>query len=279
MAPTTPLPLDVRLMSAVAQCLFGVWLLLVVLGVGWWVVRHPVWALSGISVVGDVQQQNAVTVRAHLASRLHGNFLTLDLQEVQSLMQGVPWVRQAVVQREFPNRLRITLEEHQAVAWWGEAGGGQMVNIQGEVFHANPDHPGADGWTELVGPVGQSQRVHEVYVRLQPLWARIEQQMTRLELDERGSWTAQLQNGAQIKLGRGEVVDLVQRVHQFVLTIGSLAQRFGGRDIESADLRYPDGYALRLRGVTTLEAPLPAPPLAPAAALDTAAPPTPTPQP
>ena len=55
------------------------------------------------------------------------------------MFEAVPWVREARVQREFPNRLRVTLEEHQAVAWWGQAGSGYLVNRLGEVFEASPD--------------------------------------------------------------------------------------------------------------------------------------------
>jgi cell division protein FtsQ len=35
-----------------------------------------------------------------------------------------------------------------------------------------------------------------------------------------------------------------------VSTVGELSQRYQD-DLEAADLRYPNGYALRLRGVTT----------------------------
>jgi cell division protein FtsQ len=255
MAQPTALPLDVRLMAAVANLLFGVFALLLVGGAGWWVVRHPAWALGGITVVGDVQHQNAVTVRAHLASRLQGSFLTLDLQEVKRLLEGVPWVRQAVVQRDFPNRLKVTLHEHQAVAWWGESGGGRLVNAQGDVFEANPDDPAADQWVELLGPQGQSAQVYALFQTLQPAFARMGQDITRLELNGRGSWKVRLDGGARIELGRGEPQELLQRIQAFVASITTVSQRYGGRDIESADLRYPNGYALRLRGVSTLEAP------------------------
>lgn len=254
MAQAPALPLDVRLMVAAANLLFGVVVALALGAAGWWAVRHPAWSLGGITVVGDVQHQNAVTVRAHLASRLQGSFLTLDLQEVKRLFEGVPWVRQAVVQRDFPNRLKVTLQEHQAVAWWGESGNGQLVNAQGDVFDATPDDPQADQWSELVGPTGQSRRVYDLYLRLQPVFDRMDQTMDRLELDDRGSWKVTLDGGARIDLGRGEPDELVQRVEVFVATIATLSHRYGGRGIESADLRYPNGYALRLRGVTTIEA-------------------------
>ncbi|NIC40561.1 cell division protein FtsQ/DivIB [Aquabacterium sp. A08] len=263
MAAPLTLPLDVRLMDGVANALFVLLAVLALGSVGWWAARHPAWSLAGITVQGDVTHQNAVTFRAHLASRLHGSFLTLDLQEVQRLFEGVPWVRQAVVQREFPNRLTVTLQEHQAVAWWGETGGGRLLNTQGEVFEANPDDPQADQWSELLGPDGQSAQVYALYQALRPLFARMDQDVTRLELSSRGNWRVTLERGARIDLGRGEPAELLQRTQDFVATVVGLNQRYGGRDIESADLRYPNGYALRLRGVTTLTEPAPGTPKKP----------------
>jgi cell division protein FtsQ len=41
-------------------------------------------------------------------------------------------------------------------------------------------------------------------------------------------------------------------MQRFVATVTQTASKFG-RDLEYADLRYENGYALRLRGVTTLD--------------------------
>jgi cell division protein FtsQ len=252
MTETMTVPMDVRVMTWVANVL---WALLGVTGLAalvWWGVRHPVWNLAGITVQGDVVHQNEVTLRAHLIPRLTGSFLTLDLKEVQRLFQGLPWVRQVVVQRDFPNRLTVTLQEHQAVAWWGEAGTGQMLNAQGEVFEANPDDPNADQWPELFGPVEQSGRVWTLFQAMQSTLARLDRAPQRLTLDGRGSWHLQLDQGTRIALGRGSDSEVLARLQTFVSTIAQLEQRYQGRDLESVDLRYPNGYAVRLRGVITL---------------------------
>ena len=249
---STDMPLDVKLMALATQLLLGVFALLSLAALGTWVVRHPVWTVKAISVHGDVVHQNAVTFRAQLAtqmrSRLSSSFLTVDLQQVRTLFESVPWVRQAVVQREFPNRLRVTIEEHQAVAWWGESGSGQLVNTLGEVFDASPDD--ADGLPELIGPKDQSAQVWALYQTLQAELARLELGMDRLELTERGAWRARQDSGALVELGRGTPEELQARVARFTATLSQLTERYAGA-LQSVDLRYPNGYALRLRGVTT----------------------------
>lgn len=250
----TPLPLDVRLMTLVTHVLVGVFGLLCTGLLATWLVQHPVWSVQAITVQGDVAHQNAVSFRAQLAkqmkSRLTGSFLTVDLGEVREVFEAVPWVRKAVVQREFPNRLRVTLEEHQAVAWWGQSGSGQLVNTQGEVFDASPDD--GDGLPELAGPAEQSGQVWALYQALGAEFAQLQLALERLELSERGGWQARLDNGAVIELGRGTPADLMERTRRFTATLGQLTERYAGAAVQSADLRYPNGYALRMRGVTTV---------------------------
>lgn len=257
-ADASPMPLDVRLMTLAASALGWVLLALVLAGVGLWAVRHPVWTLQRIEVHGELQHQNEVTFRAHMASRLRGSFLTLDLGEVKAVFESVPWVRKAVVQREFPNRLKVTIEEHQAVAWWGQSGASQLVNRQGEVFEASAEDDDTDRLPELAGPEGQAPRVKELYERLVHAFDRLDMDLRRLELTAQGSWRAVLDNGARLELGRGELAELDARVAQFAATLTQVTARHG-RNLEAADLRYPSAYAVRLRGITTGEVPKAAP--------------------
>jgi len=249
----TELPLDIKLMTVATRALVVVFAVLCLGALGLWAVRNPVWSVQAITVQGDVAHQNAVSFRAQLASQmkssLSGSFLTLDLQQVRQLFEAAPWVRKAVVQRDFPNRLRVTIEEHQAVAWWGENGSGQLVNRLGEVFDASPDD--ADGLPELAGPPEQSQQVWALYQTLQAEFNRLEMGVERLELNERGSWSATLDSGAQIELGRGTPDELLTRTRRFTGTLSQLTARYPGA-VQSVDLRYPNGYALRMRGVTTV---------------------------
>lgn len=247
------LPLDIKLMTWVTHALVLLFAVICLAMLGTWAVRHPVWTLQGITVHGDVAHQNVVTFRAQLATQmktgLSSSFLTVDVQQVRRLFESVPWVRHAVVQREFPNRLRVTLQEHEAVAWWGSSGSGQLLSRLGEVFDASPDD--GDGLPELSGPVAQSALVLTVYRRLSAELARLDLGLARLELNERGSWRAELDNGARIELGRGSPDELLARTQRFTATLSQLTERYVGA-LQSVDLRYPNGYALRMRGVTTL---------------------------
>ena len=79
-------------------------------------------------------------------------------------------------------------------------------------------------------------------------------QVQTLAQSGRGGWRATLDSGAVVELGSGTPQELVQRAQRFVRTVTSVAAHYGRRvdALESADLRYPSGYALRLRGVSTV---------------------------
>jgi cell division protein FtsQ len=246
-------PFDVKLMNITATALFSVCAVLLLLALAWWAVRHPLFAIAGIKVQGDVTHNNAVTLRANVAPRLAGNFFTVNLDSARQAFEAVPWVRKAVVRREFPNRLRVQLQEHKAVALWGADGETRLVNSFGEVFEANAGDVEADDLPRLSGPQGQAPQVLAMYEALKPVFQTIDLEVDRVALTARGSWQLELDTGGVIELGRGTRDEVLARTQRFVQTLTQVTSRYSRRPeaLISADLRHGDGYAIRLRGVGT----------------------------
>lgn len=256
MKSNAPLPLDIKLMNGLAATLFGV-LVLMLLGAALaYVQQLPVFAIRGVTVVGDVSHYNAISLRANVMPRLKGTFFTLDLQATRRVFETMPWVRKAVVQRDFPNRLRVQLEEHQPVAYWGVDGDLRLVNSFGEVFEANLGELERDDLPRLTGPEGQSAQVLATYQTLQAMLAPIDLALVQLELTARGAWRAQLDAGTTLELGSGSTDALVARTGRFLKTVTQATARYNRSvdQLASADLRHADGYAIRLNGVSTVEA-------------------------
>ncbi|MEO8835230.1 MAG: cell division protein FtsQ/DivIB [Caldimonas sp.] len=248
-----PLPPDVRLMNATAAVLGVIASLLLAAMAVLWLARQPLFAIRAITVEGDVGRNSVTTIRANAAPALAGNFLTIDLGSVRRAFESVPWVRMAVVRRVWPNRLRVQLDEHRAVAIWsGEAGADRLVDSFGEVFEANVGDVEDDELPSLSGPEGSSAHVLTMLGRIEqalaPLGARVE----ALSLSGRGSWQATLDNGSVVELGRGSDDDVLARGARFVATVGEVTSRYH-RPFEYADLRHNDGYAVRLKGVSTTD--------------------------
>lgn len=246
----SPLPLDVKLMNTFTVVL-GLVFAVMVLAVGVaWLMRQSLFNLNAIEVQGDLTHNNVVTLRANVAPKLAGNFLTVDLAATRAAFETVPWVRRAVVQREFPNRLKVVLHEHDAIALWGKEGESRLINNFGEVFEANQGDVEAEDLPLLNGPQGQAPLVLRAYQMLSPMFEEMDAVLEQLQLTGHGSWRARLDSGAVIDLGHGSPDEIQARTRRFIATVTQVSSRFG-RDLESADLRYGNGYAVKLRGVTT----------------------------
>jgi len=252
MTQTLVIPMDIKLMQALTRLMLAALMAMGVGIVGWWGYQHPAWSVKEIVLVGDVAHQSVPAVRSQLSGRLTGSFMSLDVVNMQQLIEEMPWVRKAVIQRVFPNRLRITISEHEARGWWGEVGAQRLINSYGELFEASADEAvtGTDGWAILDGPVERSRDVYAMYVSLAAILEPMARPIESLRLTQQGSWDMRLSGGTTFALGNGDTTEILARVRLFMDSLPQLSARYK-QSLISVDLRYGNGYAVRLEGVTT----------------------------
>ena len=249
-APASALPVDVRLMNAIAVVVFTLAVAALVAAGFAWVARRPAFQFGDVRLEGDLQRNSVTTVRANAMPHLAGNFFTMDLGHTRAAFEQVPWVRHAVVRRVWPDKLVVALEEHQPVALWeGDENSDKMVNSHGEVFEANVGDVEDDSLPQFAGPEGTSGQVLDMYRRLQPMFTSMDTEITALRLSGRGSWKVDLDDGAAIELGRGTQDEVVERTTRFIRTLPQVLHKFNA-PLESADLRHAEGYAVKLKGLS-----------------------------
>jgi len=258
---TAALPPDVRLMNAVSALLVAALLAFAAWAAIRWVVGLPVFNLRAIQVVGDVSRNSVASLRANALPQLHGSFLGMNLREGRAAFEAVPWVRHAQLTRVWPMRLRVRLEEHRAAAYWEARADGAdsateasteraLVNSFGEVFQANLGDVEDEELPLLAGPAHAAGAMLDMWRALAPAAEGLGERIERLDLSGRGSWRATLAGGAVIELGRGSLPEVVARFGRFAHAITQVAAQYRS-PLLTADLRHADGYAVRLRGVTT----------------------------
>jgi cell division protein FtsQ len=260
-AVTVALPPDVRLMNAVTALLLAAALGAAAWAALRWTVRLPVFNLRAIHVEGDVNRNSVASLRANALPRLHGSFLSLNLKEGRAAFEAVPWVRHAQLQRVWPMRLKVNLEEHRPAAYWearvdGADAGSEataeraLVNTFGEVFQANLGDVEDEALPVLAGPAGTAGAMLQMWRALSPAAEKLGEGIDRLDLSGRGSWRATFGSGAVVELGRGSEAEVVERFARFAHSITQVTSTYRS-PLLSADLRHADGYAVKLRGVTT----------------------------
>ncbi len=249
-----PLPADVRLMNGVATAVFVLAAAGALVAGVLWLMRSPLFPIRVIQLEGELARNSVPTIRANAAPGLVDNFFGVDLGKARAAFERVPWVRRAVVRRVWPDRLAVRLEEHRAVALWEtEEGDDRLVNSFGEVFDANVGDVEDDRLPTFAGPEGTAPQLLALYRRLQPVLARLDVAVERVQVSGRGSWRLELDSGAALELGRGSADEIVARTERFARTFTQVAAKWRA-PLEYADLRHADGYAVRLRGVTTTPA-------------------------
>jgi cell division protein FtsQ len=241
---------DIKMLNAISNALLGLFVLALFASGLWWVAQRPMFTFKVIRIEGaegQMRHVNPLTVRGTALPRITGNFFTANLEAVRLAFELVPWVRQAAVRREWPNQLIVTLDEHVPLGTWGEDG--RLVSVQGDVFTANLAEAEEDGdLPEFSGPDGSEKDVVARFKELQEWFAPINLAPDSLQLSGRYAWSFKLNNGMTVQLGREQSkATMKERIDRLVGVYPQLVARLQDR-IESVDMRYPNGLALKAKG-------------------------------
>jgi len=195
-----------------------------------------------VVVKGDLRNLSRFDLESASRARLSGNFFSVRPDDVMAAFKRLAWVRSAAVRRIWPGRIEVVLEEHQPMARWGDDA---LVNNFGERFQATSDGP----LPMLAGPAGTEGIVSERYVRFRSTLKPLDSSIRQVVLTPRYAWQVKLENGLEMELGRDGQRDSVEtRLARFVEAYGETLGRIR-RKHEYADLRYPNGFALRIQGI------------------------------
>lgn len=238
---------NVRLLDTIANAMLALVALAVLTGSVWWLAHRPMFTLRAVVVEAapghSLRHVDAVPLRALGLRRLQGNFFTVDLSQVRANIEQVPWVRRASVRRVWPNGLLVAIEEHKPFAAWGD---GRFLNPHGELFAVNEEEAEEDGpLPQLSGPPDSEREVLRKWRELAELLAPLGAKPRALALSPRQAWSAELDNGMSLTLGRDQGLPTRERVERFVRAWPELSARVGVQPA-SVDLRYPNGFAIRL---------------------------------
>ncbi len=211
-------------------------------------VRLPLFPLHQVVVTTPIDQVTRTQVEYAVQHALHGNFFTVNLDQIRASFEKLPWVRKASVRRRWPDGLEIELEEHVAVArWQNNAGEARLVNRQGEVFGAAKPG-GQESLPLLGGPEGSAPRVLEEYQTASQRILPLGRKLHSVLLSPREAWQMRLDDGLLLELGRDQTTQgrraLDDRLQRFAATYEIVKTRIPTK-ISTIDMRYPNGFSVK----------------------------------
>ena len=243
-----------RLLNMAANALIGFACLIFAYAGLQLLLRSPLFPLQEVVVRGDLKNANREEI-ANALDGIGGNFFAADLAAVRGRLEQVSWVRRVEARRAWPDRIEVRLEEHVAFARWGDAG---FVNTFGEPFAAGMESAAQSSLPLFAGPAGTEGELARRYRRFVELLAPLNivpdhGVVTSIVLTPRHAWQLRVGGGAagglDLELGRDGAEAVEQRLARFVAaypeSIGRLPRSDARRHV---DLRYPNGFALRVAG-------------------------------
>jgi len=205
--------------------------------------RLPLFPLREVTLAGIPAKVTPAQIEHAARTAVTGNFFTVDIEAARTAFEGLPWVRRAVVQRQWPAGLMLTLEEHEVVARWRHAGREDvaLVNVQGEIFDGELAADLVLPW--LSGPEGSAPEMLRRLDEFAVAFRTIGRSVDILALSQRRAWRVRLDDGTLVELGRDqERHPLAERVARFV-THQEAARKAAG-NFRVADMRYPGGFVI-----------------------------------
>lgn len=208
-------------------------------GVAWvytGMIAQERWPIRWLQIDGPFERVGAEQVRASLTPLVAGSYFKVATDDMRDKAEEMPWVSAASVQKSWPDTVRVTIHEYMPVAHWVE---GQLLATSGERFNV----PAADdmqGLPWLAGPDNQLQLVFKNWKEFDDKLESIGQQVERLTLDPRGSWSARLSGGTEVRFGKGDVFKTLD------MLVSTWSDLMRDRPLPpvSIDLRYTNGFAV-----------------------------------
>ncbi|MGQ0510876.1 MAG: cell division protein FtsQ/DivIB [Betaproteobacteria bacterium] len=211
--------------------------------------RSSLFPLRDLVVGGGLQHTSKAQIE-RVTAGFGGSFFVADLPALRARLETLPWVRRVEVRRVWPDRVEVALEEHAALARWGDA---LLVNTFGESFAGKLQEGQAAQLPLFAGPAHTQREVARRYQRFLEILRPLGEAPERVVLSPRHAWHVRTSGGLQLELGRDGAEPVEARLARFVAahpaTLGRLPRR-----VETAhtyqpwivDLRYPNGFALRV---------------------------------
>lgn len=221
-----------------ANLLYAIAILLLVYALLFLVIHLPLFSVRQIDIRGELRHVARSDVERVVAQSLHGNFFALSLEDIRAGFEKLPWIRSANIRRRWPDRLEVTLEEHVPIARWGNQA---LIDSQGNIFRA----PTNEALPQFIGPEGSERDVARYYAIFRDTLAPLQLEPVEIVLSPRHAWQIKLKDAFVLELGRDQIDTRLARFAQvYERTIKTIT-----RPISYVDLRYTNGFAVRLPGL------------------------------
>ena len=167
---------------------------------------------------------------------VHG-FFSINVEYIRDRLLQQPWVSDISVRRNWPDQVEVTVVEKMPVARWDKA---TLLSDAGVLFTPK-EGTYSENLPVFDGPEGKQILMLNYFNEINRLLTPLHAKISYLELTPYLSWRLKLDSGITLQIGHK---DILTRLDHFVKVYPKIIGNHAG-DVESVDLRYPNGVAVR----------------------------------
>ncbi|MDF7667136.1 FtsQ-type POTRA domain-containing protein [Orbaceae bacterium ESL0727] len=193
--------------------------------------------------------------KAILGLGLPNTYIAQDVDNIQQEVLRLPWVKQASIRKQWPDRLLVHVVEYVPAFYWNDL---FLLDKDGEMFSVPLDRIINLQLPQLYGPEGKQKMVLDEYRKLDNLSKQLATSQLMLHIkaaiaDERSAWQLFVKqcvanfciDNQDIKLVLGSE-DIEQRYQRFIKLFPEIQARISDSErIVVADLRYENGISVQ----------------------------------
>jgi cell division protein FtsQ len=214
-----------------------------------YVINLPAFSFTRLEVSGDIARVPVARVKEAVEPVLRGNYFTEDLDKVRDAVEQVPWVREAVVRRVFPDELQVSVTTYTPAAIFED---GRLVSEDGKLFAANPEEreDPSSALPTFSGPESQVPEIARHYKEYKKAVTPLKAEITAVTLSARGSWGLTVKGPGMppthVEIGQETAErSTADRLAAFVNVYPKVKEILNGPPA-SVDLRYNKAFAATL---------------------------------
>jgi len=194
-------------------------------------------AVNNVTITGG-ERTSPDSASAALALAKGGSIFGVRPEAARARLLMLPWVADAEVRRQFPDRVTVRLIEKRPFAIWKVGNALSVVERSGAVITKIEDDP--FGRLPVIAGAGAPEAAAPIIDALAKEKA-IQARLVTIERIGERRWDLHLSGGVTVRLPEEGWERQLSELERLIVEKGVLE-----RDIEMIDLRYPDNYVFRL---------------------------------
>jgi len=218
-----------------------------------WLTKPGSFPFKKVELVNQLENQKSKQLQRMTGNMMNGGFFSINVDQLRAdLLSRLPWVKSVSVRKVWPDKLLLKIIEHKPVARWlsveksNKLNETQLLSQSGIVFNPVLTDKQERQFAQMTLLTGTNSNAEKVLTNCAQINKRLKQLglgIKQCGMNERRSWKLKLSlnNDLDLKLGKEKIM---QKLERFINVFsGQLKQYLSS--VESADLRYSNGFSVK----------------------------------